>query len=293
MTIPAHNPYRHALDGLALDDPVRAFFDWCRERERIRQKREAGEPPPWTDDPIFRQGRFLNVFREDDRGTKAVLQFAEPVRDSVPNLIHALFFARWCNRHTTLAALDPGILKTPGKLRRALLHDVPQPWASEVYPVVPARWDGREYDRLEACLELFPQCLEFLETSIRAANGNVMAANDRINAQFKMSNDFPIFMALVDLALFRPDLIRPDSPVPTGIGAAPFLDRLQRHLKCASHQETAEKMIELQASYWPNARRRFTPIDIEYLSCECRKYYSYVNGTKTFEGKNRFVPTQG
>ena len=58
-------PYTHALDGLDLPDPVAAFFDWCRERERIRVKRDAGEPAPWTEDPIFRQGRFLNVFRED------------------------------------------------------------------------------------------------------------------------------------------------------------------------------------------------------------------------------------
>ena len=47
-------------------------------------------------------------------------------------------------------------------------------------------------------------------------------------------------------------------------------------------------MIELQKEYWPDAKRAFEPIDIEYLSCECRKYYSYVNGTKLFEGKNLF-----
>ena len=29
---------------------------------------------------------------------------------------------------------------------------------------------------------------------------------------------------------------------------------------------------------------------MEYLSCECRKYYSYVNGTKRYEGKNVFTP---
>jgi hypothetical protein len=117
-----------------------------------------------------------------------------------------------------------------------------------------------------------------------------MSANHAINARFKMSNDFPVFMALVDLALFAPDLTRPDSAVPTGIGAAPYLDRLQQHLKCSNHQATAEKMIKLQATYWPEARRKFTPIDIEYLSCECRKYFSYVNGTKKFEGKNLFIP---
>ena len=45
-----------------------------------------------------------------------------------------------------------------------------------------------------------------------------------------------------------------------------------------------------QATYWPEAKRRFQPIDVEYLSCECRKYYSYVNGTKKYEGKNVFTP---
>jgi len=282
------NPYRDALAGLEIADPVKSFFDWCIEREKIRRQREAGDAAPWSSDPIFQRGRFLNVFREDDKGTKAVLGFAQPVKDSLPDLIHALFFARWCNQYSTLNALEPTLLKAPDELRRVLLGEVQQPWASEVYPVVPAQWEGNEYDRLEACIELFPQCIDFLEDCIHNAQGNVMDANDAINARFKMSNDFPIFMALVDLALFRPELISPESPVPSGIGAAPYLDLLQRHLKCSNHQEVAGQMIKLQATYWPEARRKFTPIDIEYLSCECRKYFSYVNGTKKFEGKNLF-----
>ena len=284
------NPYRDALTGFEIEDPVKAFFDWCIERDRIRQAREAGQPPPWTQDPVFQKGRFLNAFREDDKGTKAVLHFAEPVRRSVPDLIHSLFFARWCNQHTTLARIQPRLLKSPTPLRLALLHKVRQPWASEVYPVVPAQWEGHTYDRLDACVELFGRSLGFLQECIRGSAGNVMTAHENINARFRMSNDFPILMALVDLALFEPDLMKPDSPVPTGIGAAPYLDLLQTHLKCANHQETAEQMITLQTRYWPEARRRFTPIDIEYLSCECRKYFSYRNGTKKFEGKNLFSP---
>ena len=46
--------------------------------------------------------------------------------------------------------------------------------------------------------------------------------------------------------------------------------------------------MRLQGQYWPEAKRQLQPIDIEYLSCECRKYWSYHNGTKNFEGKNRF-----
>jgi hypothetical protein len=281
------NPYRDALAGLRLDDPVRAFFDWCVEREAIRQRREAGQPPPWSRDRVFQKGRFLNVFREDDPGTKSVLRFAAPVKDSIPDLVHALFFARWCNRAATLDQLAPGMLKDPDALRHTLLGVVSQPWASEVYPVVPVHWEGRTYERLEACVDLFPRCMGFVEDCIREAQGNVITANKSINRRFQMSNDFPIFMALVDLALFEPALVDPNSPVPTGIGAAPYLDLLQSHLGLASHQAVAEEMIRLQPSYWPNARRPFTPIDIEYLSCECRKYYSYINGTKTFGGKTQ------
>ena len=38
----ANNPYAKALEGLHLDDPVKAFFDFCREREAIRIRREKG-----------------------------------------------------------------------------------------------------------------------------------------------------------------------------------------------------------------------------------------------------------
>ena len=75
-----NNPYQDSLAGLEIADPVKAFFDWCIEREAIRVRREAGQPPPWSQDPVFQKGRFLNVFREDDKGTKAVLRFAAPVR---------------------------------------------------------------------------------------------------------------------------------------------------------------------------------------------------------------------
>ncbi len=292
MSTSSDNSYRDALVGLSLPDPVRAFFDFCREREAIRARRTAGTPRPWTADPIFQQGRFLNVFREDDKGTQAVLRFASPVKDRPTELIQALFFARWCNRHTTLDALTPAALENPAALRATLQAPTAQPWASEVYPVVPIQWQVRAYERLDACVDVFPAARGFLEDCIRAAAGSVISATEQINAHFQMSNDFPIFMALVDLALFAPDLISPDSPVPSGIGAAPYLDLLQVQLGCANHQEVAERMISLQPAYWPEARRRFTPIDIEYLSCECRKYYSYVNGTKQFVGRNLFVPAE-
>jgi len=288
-----NNPYARALDGLTLDDPVKSFFQFCKERESIRLKRERGEPAPWTKDPVFQKGRFLNIFREDDRGTKALLHFVKPVveKGSKEELVQALFFARWCNRDYTLNVLDPSLLANPAALKSALdAVDLP-PWCNETaYPVEIVTWEGIQYSRLDAATTLFHKISSWLLTSIISASGDVVKATKIIAKGLGMKNDFPVFMAVMDLAWFHPDLVDPASPVPTGIGAVAFLDRLEKHLGLSSHEETATKMIELQAEYWPEAKRPFQPIDIEYLSCECRKYYSYVNGTKQYEGKNVFKP---
>ncbi len=67
MTAAPKNPYLNALDGLIIEDPIKSFFDFCRERELVRIRRMEGKPQPWSDDLIFQKARFLNVFREDDK----------------------------------------------------------------------------------------------------------------------------------------------------------------------------------------------------------------------------------
>lgn len=46
---------------------AQAFFDFINEREEVRQRRLAGFPFPWTDDPILRAYKFTNVHRHHDR----------------------------------------------------------------------------------------------------------------------------------------------------------------------------------------------------------------------------------
>jgi len=289
-----HNPYAAALDGLSLPDPVAAFFAFCRAREQVRIRRERGDPPPWSDDPVLQRGRFLNVFREDDRGSKAIVRFAQALSDDLPRLVHAVFFARWCNSQPTLDALSAELLSDSERLRSVLENLPTQPWCNvTAYPVEPVLVGGVSYSRLDAATTLFSKIKDDITQAIVGADGDVIRATRAVNSMLGMKNDFPIFMAIIDLAWFRPDVIDPASPVPTGIGAVAFLDRLQEHLGLGSHQQTCQQMIALQAEHWPEARRAFQPIDIEYLSCECRKYYSYVYGTKQFTGKNLFHADAG
>jgi len=50
-------------------EAVESFFGWIDERHAIYQRRVGGNPPPWTDDPILRDYKFTNPFRENDRVT--------------------------------------------------------------------------------------------------------------------------------------------------------------------------------------------------------------------------------
>lgn len=273
------NKYKLALEGLVIEDPVKSFFDYCKERENIRVKREAGENFPWSDDIIFQKGRFLNVFREDDKVSRSILKFAEPLKDDLPLLIQALFFGRWCNRKDTLEELSYEDLSDPKKLKSKLLEL--EQWENyNAYPVQDVMWNDNHFSRIDTATTLFYEIKNELVNIILDSNQNVITATDDINKLFRMENDFPIFMALIDIAWFRNDVIPMSSEVPTGIGAQPYLDRLEDYLGLDSHQDVATKMMSLQKEYWPNAKREFYPIDIEYQSCECRKYFSYVNGTK-------------
>tara|TARA_B110000003_G_C16622234_1_gene523560 strand:+ start:102 stop:977 length:876 start_codon:yes stop_codon:yes gene_type:complete len=283
------NPYADALVGLKLEDPIKAFFNFCREREQIRINRKRGLPNPWSKDPIFQKGRFLNVFREDDRGSKSIINFCSGLENDLTKLIHAVFFSRWCNKQETLDSLSyPDLLKLE-ELNKRL--SAKSEWCNKTaYPVESIVWNNVKKNRLETATFLFDDIKQLMTNTILASKGDATRATNEINKLLKMENEFPIFMAVVDIAWFRPDIIEPESHVPTGIGAVAYLDILQSYLKLNNHNETCDKMISLQQEYWPEAKRKFQPIDIEYLSCECRKYYSYVNGTKKFEGKNLFTP---
>jgi hypothetical protein len=77
------------------------FFWWMNERQRIYDKRGAGQEWPWTDDKILRRYSFTNVYRELDKTTA---WFRDNVRDKLmhePEVILATVIFRWFNRIET------------------------------------------------------------------------------------------------------------------------------------------------------------------------------------------------
>lgn len=85
-------------------DPSPLFY-FLNERQRIRDKRYSGEPFPWTEDPILRTYSFCEVFRQDDRVSRWIIDNWLKPYDGHPNMWLACCIARQINWPDTLEAI--------------------------------------------------------------------------------------------------------------------------------------------------------------------------------------------
>lgn len=84
---------------------VEALFAFMFERYLIYRKRQAGEPKPWTADPILQRYKFTNVYREHDTVSKWIsVNWRGPNQDD-PDLWFAMTVARLINWPDTLQEL--------------------------------------------------------------------------------------------------------------------------------------------------------------------------------------------
>jgi hypothetical protein len=142
------------------------FFAYARERYRIRLKRNAGKPKPWTADPILQQFSFTEVFREDDRTTTWLREHVrDPLRDS-PRVLPAVLIFRWFNRVKTAEAIF--LHKVKGQsafdrflhsrdiepMRKAIkAHCDPGPYITGAY-TINTRSAGSKMNKLDGVLKL-------------------------------------------------------------------------------------------------------------------------------------------
>lgn len=78
---------------------------WVWERESIRKKKEAGQSPPLTADPILSKYRFCNAYRELDAVTVWIRENWRIPHHYLPDLWFAMVVARHVNLPETLTAI--------------------------------------------------------------------------------------------------------------------------------------------------------------------------------------------
>jgi alpha-glutamyl/putrescinyl thymine pyrophosphorylase clade 1 len=95
---------------------------WIEERERIRVRKEARAPEPYTDDEILRTGRFCNVRREDDRTTKWIAEHWRTPHVEDPDLVLAMVLARLVNKIETLEKIGYPLPWNPERFLSAMAN---------------------------------------------------------------------------------------------------------------------------------------------------------------------------
>lgn len=77
------------------------FFNYVNAREQVRRQKAAGQPWPWTDDPILQNYKFTNVCREHDATSQELItRFYGPHENDDPrsillNAALSRYFGRW------------------------------------------------------------------------------------------------------------------------------------------------------------------------------------------------------
>jgi hypothetical protein len=304
-------------------EKVADFFSYARERHNIYLKRKRGEPAPWTDDPVLRDNRFCNVFRELDRTTEWFRTYMrEPLRDKPWEVLLATVVFRWFNRiETGQVLLDTAIGLKAGRFnseqaRARLRHTIPDgPYVTGAYIIKTP--DGmNKLDGVLWCIDQFlagkakRKQFDDMEALARLMRDENEEGNSRLESAWEWLRQFPFlgdFMAYEVVTDLRHTCLLDNARdiclwANPGPGAARGLDRLlgwePGTLNRSSPKDRLlmdEKMGVLLGlanmnteEHWPKSTAgEWEMREVEHTLCEFDKFERAHQGGKM---KQRFKP---
>ncbi len=269
------------LRGVPINWPD-GFLTFALERYAILERRRSGQPFPWTDDPILRDHRFTNVFRDDDTVTQFIHTWVD-ARDDV-GLLKDLTYARLCNEPSTMLATgrlsDPGFDPVAfiavidcigGGKTKAKVNKNPV-WRGP-YQVAGAFKLRLGYPYREQLIAYHvPKIAGKLAEVIRAQRGqsDLKPYLDALGAVWGYRNDTVFVQVLLDLASLRPDLVPSTCRVPPSSGVEPL---------CVALGITQDDLVTEAQRLWNERHpRRMELKDAEHALCEWRKYIVWKHG---------------
>lgn len=99
---------------------IKEFFLFIKERHSIYLRRQKGAAKPWTQDPILRQYRFCNMYRELDTVTMWIREnWREPFAGD-EDLWFAMAVARLLNLPSSMAAVGYPVPWSAGQFKKIL-----------------------------------------------------------------------------------------------------------------------------------------------------------------------------
>lgn len=264
------------------------FFAYARERERIRRSRLAGQPAPWTEDPVLQKYRFCNINREHDRVTAWFRHhLRDPLKDD-PFVLLATVAFRWFNLPVTGMALKPMLLERRWDAQEAaerIRANRPEgPWATGAYKIK-SRIGHPKVEGLCWCIDNIAQDAEHLAARVEPGDTTLEGMWERL-CEYPYMGAFTAYEVVTDL---RHTYLLQDAPdidtwANPGPGAARGLCRLLgKPLDALNRNRDSDRatMIALMQELldhsrteanWPQDWFQWELREVEHTLCEFDKY---------------------
>lgn len=271
-----------------LAGAIKVFVD---ERMRIWIKKQNGEIPPHTSDPILNKYRFCNILRELDRQTIEYHTLLNPLRLDFSLWLLNMFYARMVARPDTVKAA--GLLSFKDSANRQvydklLEHPKPTYGTPYVFPISTIMRSSTPTRELFITQHL-PTVMKRIADEIQTwQNEPVDSGVAKIVAIFGYNLRFLWTEVLIDVAYQYPEYIDLFGRFPIGPGAAPTFARVTRSADAArvAHELGGLRIpsgvlchgepIALSSENW------------EGIGCEFRKYSNLIVG----KGRKRYYKTE-
>lgn len=293
------------------------YFATARERYRIKLKRDAGEPWPWTNDVHLKTWSFTNVHREDDRTTTWLRQnLRDPISNSHDEncafllggvsesscncsvklrVFKAVLIFRWFNRISTGEIIKDLILGTWDKAEAyRRLKDV-KPVVTGAY-IIKA---GDGVSKLEGILNCIEEAEPYLPRMVKKWGDSLERAWEDLKELHYMG-PFMAYEVITDLR-FTPvlcnakDIMTWGNLGPGAIRGMSWV--VHNNADSFANSKTQQKqmlawMAELlemtkDEKYWPQAWPKWEMHEVEMWLCEHAKYMRAYNGISQ---KRRYHP---
>jgi hypothetical protein len=273
-----------------VPEMVARLVAFVTEREAIRRRKEAGQPWPLSDDPIFRSKRFCNVHRESDAVTRWVFKnIIEPQRNNPDVLLDIIKFRLCGNEPKAWVELDwsqPDFKAYRAQVETLIARGI-KAYRTDAYKPVMPPYEGMEFPEYHA--EYFLPALWRAREQLRARSDDTLASvADRL-CELDRVGGFLAAQTIADYKHIGPLFDAPDwwTFALSGPGSRPGLNRVCKREVKASWSEPLwhATLVQLHTEIAPSLESagiaRLDLQNMQSVLCEFNKYEKWrENGGK-------------
>lgn len=278
-----HTKEPNYIESKLDKDIYNKILDFSNERMSIYEKRESGEKPPFSDNPILANYRFCNIYRELDRQTIFYHELLKSYTINFPLWLLNMFFCRLiCNTDTIskVGLLTFDSCKNQEIYENLLNLSSPKYGNAYIFPI--STIQKFKYNTREKffCLYL-PQIMEEVSKVIESFNKeSVVNAVQEITPVLGFNLKFHLTELLIDIAYQYPHLIDLYKEFPIGPGSLPTMKLLNNKLTA---QQVCLNLVHSVPNEFIYLTLNGKPIYLsaenwEGIGCEFRKYTNLLNG---------------